>query len=237
MTRDFQSLHNNSDSTFWFMGAVLAVLIVLVAGWLAPIVLAWLLVAVVLIGVAALLFVLPNLIRKLVRENTVEGGVLSAWQPTASQAMMIVVKTLLSWLPFGVVSVLIFAANGLLVRILAELVQRGIAATIERTRDLRGTVDETAANVPLWFRMLPGDSAEVLSSLSSGVKSGEEVLGHLLAVLLFLLVLEGILGWIFLIWLTIRSVLYLLARRIVAQIAVTGAGTGAVTHFQMGFFR
>jgi hypothetical protein len=219
------------------MGAVLAVLIVLFAGWLAPIVLVVTLFAAVLVGAVGVLVTLPLLLRKLLRENTSEGGVLCAWRPTASQAVMIVVTTLLSWLPFGVVSVLIFAANGLLVRILAQLVERGITATIERTSDLRETVDAAAENAPLWIRMLPGDSAEVLSSLSSGVKSGEEVLGHLLAVLLFLLVLEGILGWIFLIWLTIRSVLYLLARRIVAQIAVTNAGTGTVTHFQMGFFR
>lgn len=233
--------HHMSDDRNWLFGVACMAVAVLAAGWFAPVILVGLLVLVMLGGAVAILVVLPLFLRKFVRENTAENGFLHVWQPTLWQATVAVVMTLLSWIPFGVASVLLFSANGVLVRFLAALVEGGLRKSIEQTGELGESVDAMQASPSFFIRILPGDSAELLSSLSAGVKGSEQMLQHLLAVVIFLLILEGIFGWIFLVWLTIRSVLYLLARRIVAEAheadASQARSRGAVTHFHMGFFR
>jgi len=232
--------HHASDDRNWLFGVLCMAVALVAAGWFAPVILVGLLVLVMLGGAVAILVALPLLVHKLVRENTAEDGFLHVWQPTLWQATVAVVMTLLSWIPFGVASVLLFSANGVLVHFLAALVEGGIQKSIEKTGELGESVDTMQASPSFFIRILPGDSAELLSSLSAGVRGSEQMLQHLLAILLFLLVLEGIFGWIFLVWLTVRSSLYLIARRIVAEAhadASQARSRGAVTHFHMGFFR
>ena len=228
---------HDRDGTKWLVLLLLATLAALVAGWIAPFLLLVGLTAIAFAGGLALALTIPLLARKFLKENMSEDGFLHAWQPNPAQALTLIIRTLASWTPFGVMSVLLFAANGLLVRLAADLIEGGVRHSIERAGQLDDRIHEAWTNAPWWIRILPGDGAELVSTMSAGVKGGQEMLQHLLAVLLFLVMLEGILGWIFLVWLTIRSVIYLQARSIVSELRTAEAPQSAITHFRMGLLK
>jgi hypothetical protein len=214
-----------------------AIVAVLTIGWIVPTLLLLLLALAALFGAVALAVAIPLFLRKFLRENTSEEAFLHAWRPTRTKALRVAARTLLSWTPFGVLSVVIFSANGLLVQFSTMLLRDGIKSCQDATERAAGTVDGAWADAPFWVRWIPGNGAELIHCTSNGLRSFDDMLGHLLVVLTFLLVLEGILGWIFLLWLTIRSVTYLYARNIVAELSRSGAHRSAVTHFRMGLLR
>jgi hypothetical protein len=232
------SLHDDpSDGTHWILWVTFAVVAVLTIGSIVPTLLVLILALAALAGAVALAVVIPLFLRKFLRENTSEEGFLHAWRPTRTKALRVAARTLLSWIPFGLLSVLIFSVNGLLVQYSTMLLKRGLESCQGTTAGVAETVDRAWAEAPFWVRWIPGNGAELIHGTADGLRSFENVLGHLLVVLTFLLVLEGILGWIFLLWLTIRSVTYLYARNIVAELSRTDAPRSAVTHFRMGLLR
>lgn len=219
------------------LGVMAAALLVL--GWLVPITLVVLLLLITLFAALGALWFLPRFVFKLLRENCEPGGVLEAWRPSFVQVVRTVALVMVMWLPCGVASVVVFHVNGLLVHWAIALTAQGVerASSGLDVVDDKGTV--IVQDAP-WLvkKLLPGEGAEVLHAFHTGVRSSQDALAHLLALLLFLLVLEGVLSWVFLVWLTVRAVLYLFARQVLAELSrQRSAGALPRVHFRMGFDR
>ena len=161
-------------------------------------------------GVAAYLII--RLVRKFIHENASKGGVLEAWRPTIGEGVLTAVSVLLRWAPFGFLSLLVFGANGLLVEWIARLLELGIHSVRDRTSELGQEVGGLQGTVAS-FLGVDG----VLESCQSGLSGTADFLANLLMLLRLLLVIEGFIAWMFLIWLTVRSVLYFLARSVLAE--------------------
>ena len=211
----------------------------LVLGWLFPITLIVLLLLITLIAALGAIWFLPRFVFKLLRENFEPGGVLEAWRPNFMEVVRTVALVLLTWLPCGVASVVVFHENGLLVHWAIALTAQGV----ERASEGLDVVDDKGAVIVYdapWLvkKALPGEGAEVLHAFHAGIRTGQDALAHLLALLLFLFVLEGVLSWVFLVWLTVRAVLYLFARQALAELS-RRRSDGALprVHFRMGFDR
>ncbi len=214
-------------------------LVLLVLGWLVPITLVVLLLLITLFAALGAIWFLPRFVIKLLRENCERGGVLEAWRPNVGQVVRTVVLVLAIWLPCGVASVVVFHANGLLVKLAITLTAYGVEQ-VSKGLDVVDDGGTVMLNDAHWLvkKALPGEGADLLCAFQSGVRNGQDALAHLLALLLFLLVLEGVLSWVFLVWLTVRTVLYLFARQILAELSPRRSdGELPAVHFRMGFDR
>jgi hypothetical protein len=225
------------DRTPVIVGVGLASLLAL--GWIMPWILLWTLLATAIASTALLVYFIPRFVAKIIRENFGRGGILQIWRPSAAQALRVFAVVLATWIPCGVASVVLFTANGLLVQWAIGLTGKGIeqlSVGLELV-DEQGRV--TVEEAPWLVRkVLPGEGAELIHALESGVDGIRGALRNLLALLAFILVVEGILSFVFLVWLTIRSVLYLFARQVLSELAShRTAGSLPRLHFRMGFDR
>jgi len=211
----------------------------LVLGWLVPSTLLWILVGTSIASIVVVIWFIPRFAIKIARENLGPGGILQNWRPSPRQAARVLAIVFLTWLPCGAASLVLFSLNGLLVQWSVGLAGKGI----ERLRDGLDVVDEqgrvTVEEAP-WIvrKMLPGDGAELIYALESGIDGIQGALCNLLALLAFVLVVEGIVSIVFLVWLTVRAVMYLFARRVLSELA-SGEADGSLPrlHFRMGFDR
>ena len=174
--------------------------------------------------------------------DDVVGRILRALRPDDPAAPLEsddIAVVLATWLPCGVASVVLFTANGLLVQWAVGLAGQGV----ERLSDGLDVVDEqgrvTVEGAPWLVRtLLPGEGAELIHALESGVDGVQAALRNLLAILVFVLVVEGIFSFVFLIWLTVRAVLYLFARQVLSELSLRRTGGSLPRlHFRMGFDR
>jgi hypothetical protein len=162
-------------------------------------------------------YLVARIVAKFIRENSGPGGIFTAWRPTIGEGLAVALSVLVRWAPFGILSVLVFSANGLLVELLARLVEAGIESArvgVAAEADRLGTVDQSLHGVIGWF--LPDALSDTITAARSGLQTAGDLLTHLLVLLRFLLVVESFVAWVFLIWLTVRSVLYFLARTVLA---------------------
>lgn len=194
-----------------------ALLALLFVGILSPL----LAIAIVLLAMGAVtliaLALVLKLVGKFVRENCGGGGIFTAWRPGVGEGLAVALGVLVRWAPFGILSVLVFSANGLIVDLLARLVEAGIDAARSGAAgeaERLGHLDQSLHGMIGWF--VPDALSETIAAAGSGLRSIADLLTHLLVLLRFLLVVEGFVAWIFLIWLTVRSVLYFLARTVLA---------------------
>jgi hypothetical protein len=143
------------------------------------------------------------------------------------------------WAPFGVASVLVFSANGLVVHVLGGFVERtvdGMQADLG-ARDAALGAWEREARGALDYLPLPGKSIldDALAGVRPGVRDARTALVNVLELLRFALVVESYVAWIFLLWLTVRSALYFLARSVLADhLARNADGAGIDVRFDMG---
>lgn len=201
-------------------GAALALAFVAVLSPLLAIAVVMLAMGAAALGVLALLLVLVG---KFVRENCGRGGIFTAWRPGVGEGLAVALGVLVRWAPFGILSVLVFSANGLIVDLLARLVEAGIDAArsgAASEAERLGQLDQSLHGVIGWF--LPDALSDTISAAGSGLRSVADLLTHLLVLLRFLLVVESFVAWMFLIWLTVRSVLYFLARTVLAARVARG---------------
>ena len=167
------------------------------------------------------------------------GGILTAWRPGVLGGLRMAMVVLALWAPFGLASVLLFGANGFVVHVLGDLVERtvdGMQAELgaqdlalgEWEREVRGSL----ALLPL-----PGKDTlrDALDGVRPSVRSARDALVNLLQLVRFALVVESYVAWIFLLWLTVRSVLYFLARTVLAEhLRALPPGEGVDVRFDMG---
>lgn len=167
------------------------------------------------------------------------GGILTAWRPGVLGGLRVAMVVLALWAPFGLASVLLFGANGFVVHVLGDLVERtvdGMQAELgaqdlalgEWEREVRGSL----ALLPL-----PGKDTlrDALDGVRPSVRSARDALVNLLQLVRFALVVESYVAWIFLLWLTVRSVLYFLARTVLAEhLRALPPGDGVDVRFDMG---
>jgi hypothetical protein len=211
----------------------MSLIVLLVVGAIYPVVVA---LALLLAMFAATLFaayLLVRMVQKFIRENSEPGGILHSWRPSVRSGLGTALGVLIRWAPFGFLSLLVFGANGLIVEWLARLLEIGIESA-------RGTVGDMATETEGWSCwLLPDFVNEAVKSTTPGLKSIGDLLANLLELIRFLLVVEGFVSWIFLIWLTTRSVLYFLARTVLAEhSAREGAEASPIeVRFNMEFMR
>ena len=215
----------------------MTLIVLLVVGVIYPVVVA---LALFLAMFAATLFaayLLVRMVQKFVRENSEPGGILHSWRPSLRSGLGTALGVLIRWAPFGFLSLLVFGANGLIVKWMAQFLEIGIESA-------RGTVGDMATETAglgegwhSWF--LPQSFEDLLKSTTSGLNSIRDLLANLLVLIGYLLVVEGFVSWIFLIWLTTRSVLYFLARTVLAEhSAREGAEASPIeVRFNMEFMR
>jgi hypothetical protein len=227
------------DSPLPILGLLGALAALAVASIAVPIVGFVALVAVVYLGGALLAFVLVRMIVKFLAENLGERGVLTAWRPGVFGGVRVAIVVLALWAPFGVASVLVFSANGLVVHALGGLVTRtvdGMQADLG-ARDAELGAWEREVRGALTYLPLPGKSTleDALAGVRPGMRDARTALVNLLELLRVALVVESYVAWIFLLWLTVRSALYFLARSVLADHLKRSAdGTGVDVQFDMG---
>ncbi|MGA1223425.1 MAG: hypothetical protein ACO31E_02525 [Phycisphaerales bacterium] len=193
-------------------------------------------------GAALLAYVLVRMVLKFLRENLGESGILTAWRPGVFGGLRVAAVVLLLWAPFGVASVAVFGANGLVVHLLGELTVStidGVQADLgEREGDFAGW--EEGVRSGLRFLPLPGKDTlrDAVDGVRPGLRSVRGALVNLLQLVRFALVVESYFAWIFLMWLTVRSVLYFLARTVLADhLRALPPGEGVDVRFDMGLLR
>jgi hypothetical protein len=210
----------------------------LVLGWAIP---ALLVIGVILSSVLALIVILwmiPRFILKVYRENAGDGGILHHWRPSMLDAVRVAVVVLLKWLPFGLTSVLVFKVNGLLMKWAVALCHEGIQGSRGPAAGAESLIDKLLAGVAWPFQLVLGDSIESLrQAVGNGMHSVRDAIDHLLWLLMFLLVLEGIVSTVFLVWLTVRSILYLFGRQVLSSELSRVRRSSTDVHFRMGFAR
>jgi hypothetical protein len=212
----------------------MSLIVLLVVGAIYPVVVALALFLAMFAATLFAVYLLVRMVQKFIRENSEPGGILHSWRPSLRSGLGTALGVLIRWAPFGFLSLLVFGANGLIVEWMARLLEIGIESA-------RGTVGEMATETAglgegwlSWF--LPKD---LLKSTTSGLNSIGDFLANLLVLIGYLLVVEGFVSWIFLIWLTTRSVLYFLARTVLAEhSAREGAEASPIeVRFNMEFMR
>lgn len=220
----------------------MSLIVLLVVGMIYPVVVA---LAILFAMFAATLFaayLLVRMVQKFIRENSEPGGILHSWRPSVRSGLGTALGVLIRWAPFGFLSLLVFGANGLIVEWLARLLEIGI-------EHARGTVGDMAIETETlgkswWLDCIPSKTIreileQAVNSTTSGLNAGNYYLANLLEVIRLFLVVENYVGWIFLIWLTTRSVLYFLSRTVLAEhISREGAESSPIeVRFNMGFMR
>jgi hypothetical protein len=192
----------------------LPVMMLLVIGAIFPLVVAVLLGLAMFSATLVVGYVLIRFVRKFINENCGPGGILEAWRPTLGGGLRTALGVLVRWAPFGFLSLLVFGANGLIVSWIAQLLELGIVS-------LRGSVGDLAAETAElgegWSLLLPASLEDAARLATAGLNSVGDLLANLLVLIRFLLVVEGFIAWVFLIWLTTRSSLYFLARTVLAE--------------------
>jgi hypothetical protein len=168
-----------------------------------------------LFGIAAIAvgFFLARFVQKFVRENSGPRGIFQAWRPSMVLGLLTALRVLVAWSPFGFLSILVFGANGLIVMWLAELLMTGIDVLGCTTSS---AAEQSSALAEFWPIKLLGLS-ELATSAAAELQGFNGFLKNLLLVIRYLLVLEGYVAWVFMIWLTTRSVLYFLARTVLSE--------------------
>ncbi len=178
-----------------------------------------------LVVLAAIAISIPMLVRKFAREATERGGFFSAWNPSPSQGVLLALETLVVWVPFGLLSVIVFWSNGLLMSWLEFLTD----AAIRKARG--GLPPKEAFEAPWPFSWIPGVQG-TSEALGAGFAELGEVLSNALFLLKWVFVVESSLGIAFFAWLTLRSVTYIYLR-----LAVCKSSTLLTTRFDMGLLR
>jgi hypothetical protein len=195
------------------------ILILLVIGAVQPIVVVLFVVAGVPVAALFLAYLLVRLMRKLLHENCGTGGILESWRPSIGSGLLTAIGVLARWAPFGFLSLLIFGANGLIVDWIAQLAQLGIIKA-------RGGAEEAARkaeDVAGWMTWIPFSALRDAARWSvSTMEFGADALGNLLVLVRFVCVVETYLSVMFLIWLTTRTVMYFLARTVLADRTARG---------------
>jgi hypothetical protein len=189
-------------------------LILVVIGAINPIVVALAVFAGMLLVALVVGYLLIRFVGKFVRENTNPGGILESWRPSVRSGLLYAIGVLLRWAPFGFLSLLVFGANGLIVHWISQLVEQGVVQLRSDVSELAGTTDSLRSSLS-WI--LPSPLEDAVRSAASGLKGAEDALRNLLVLLRIVLVVESFVSWIFLIWLTTRSVTYFLARTVLAE--------------------
>jgi hypothetical protein len=230
------------DSPLPILALLGALAALVVAGVVLPIVGFAALVAVVYLGGALFTFVLLRMTVKFLAENIGESGILTAWRPGVFGGVRVALVVLALWAPFGLASVLVFSANGLVVHVLGNLAERAVD-------DLQADLGARDAGLGAWEREvrgalsvlpLPGRSTleDAVAGVRPGVRDLRAALVNLLQLVRFALVVESYVAWIFLLWLTVRSVLYFLARSVLADhLQRSSGGAGVDVRFDMGLLR
>lgn len=161
------------------------------------------------IAIACLLF---RFVQKFLNENRGPGGTLDTWRPTVLSGLKSGCWVLLQWAPFGFLALLVFGANGLIMLGIEWFAELGI----DKLSDGTGVLAEETASLSRWFGCLPG-VGEALQRTATELQGLKRALYNLLVVLKFIFVVETYVSWIFLAWLTTRSVLYFLSRRVLVE--------------------
>jgi hypothetical protein len=188
--------------------------ILLVIGAIHPLLVAYILSAAMFVAAIAAGLLLIRFVQKFLRENRGPGGILEAWRPSMGSGLRTALGVLVRWAPFGFLSILVFGANGLIVTSIAQLLEMGIGSLRGAAGDL---ANEASGIGTGWSLLLPASLEAAAQSTASGLNSVRDLLANLLVLIRFLLVVEGFVAWVFLIWLTTRSVLYFLARTALAE--------------------
>ncbi len=167
----------------------------------------------------AMLVMLIALVRKIVLQNSEPGGILCAWQPTIWGAIREAAIVVVWWLPFGIASVLLFHMNGLLVGALNWALTLGVRQLQHGTIEAASVAGDIHGQLSTGFisYLVPDGARDVVHSFKAELSSLADFLAHLLVVLAYVLVIESWLSWAFLVWLTIRSVTYMVARRAMSR--------------------
>ena len=187
--------------------------ILLVIGAIYPPAVLFLLVPAMFVAMLVAGYLLIRFVRKFIVENCGHGGIFEAWRPTLGSGLRTALGVLVRWAPFGFLSLLVFGANGLIVEWSARLLESGIGSLRGSIGDIAGPLEQGA----WWSFLLPNPFEDAIQSIASGLKSVNDFLANLLVLIRFLLVVENYVAWVFLTWLTTRSVLYFLARTVLAE--------------------
>jgi len=184
------------------------------------------------IAVACLLF---RFVQKFLRENRGPGGTLDTWRPTTLAGLGSGCWVLLQWAPFGFLALLVFGANGLVMLGLEWLLDMGIG---KLSHEAGVMAEETASHSDGLLGCLPAVK-ERLKWAEGELRGLQRALYNLLEVLKFIFVVETYVSWIFLAWLTTRSVLYFLSRRVVIEqsLAPDAESSPIEIRFDMEFTR
>lgn len=162
------------------------------------------------IAMACLLF---RFVQKFLNENRGPGGTLDTWRPTVLSGLKSGCWVLLQWAPFGFLALLVFGANGLIMLGIGWFAELGL----DKLHDGTGVLaDETASLSSSWCAWCLG-LEEALQRTAAELQGLRGALYNLLVVLKFIFVVETYVSWIFLAWLTTRSVLYFLSRRVLVE--------------------
>ena len=176
----------------------------------------------ILVAAALLLVLVPlgvwlpcRFARQAYRENFLDGGFLSQWRPSSREAMRFVAWTLLKWSPFALIAVIAFAGNNLVVDWIQQKLQEGIMY-------FRGSALDTGEALSSWtVWWVPDSFLEYVHSAGTELLDFGQVLAHFLLVLDFFFEIETYLSIGFLLWLSLRTVLYVGARGLLAHEDVT----------------
>lgn len=164
------------------------------------------------------LYLLFRLIRQFKLDNTGPSGFFGEWRPGLIDGARLASVVLVRWVPFGVLSVLLFGLNGLVVDALDWLLRYAVSAAqtgVDIGGDKLDRISERLQGPIGWF--VPDSLENLLASGRAELLSFRDFLANLLRVIRFLLVVEGYLSCACLIWLTVRSVLYFLARAVMDE--------------------
>lgn len=183
------------------------------------------------IAIACLLF---RFVQKFLNENRGPGGTLDTWRPTVLSGLKSGCWVLLQWAPFGFLALLVFGANGLIMLGIEWFAELGL----DKLSDGTGVLAEETASLSRWFGWLPG-VGEALQRTATELQGLKRALYNLLVVLKFIFVVETYVSWIFLAWLTTRSVLYFLSRRVLVEqgLAPDVESSSIEVRFDMEFTR
>lgn len=183
------------------------------------------------IAVAYLFF---RFVQKFLGENRGPGCTLDTWRPTVLSGLRTGCCVLLQWAPFGFLALLVFGANGLIVNGIEWLLTMGMSKLAAGTSNVgRGVVEYSGV-----WSLFPFVK-QALQSTATELKGVEKALYNLLEVVRYIFVVETYVSWIFLTWLTTRSVLYFLSRRVLVEqsLAPDAESSPIEIRFDMEFTR
>ncbi|MEY3141974.1 MAG: hypothetical protein RLY21_467 [Planctomycetota bacterium] len=193
----------------------------------------WVLMLAILLSTGTAVFLVAKLLQKCIRENCGEGGVLEAWRPSAWVGLRTACSVLIRWMPFGFVAVLLFCVHGIIVDELAQLVEAGIL----KLQRLNHIGIEQVEGLPWYYSFFA--PTWLTDSATASLSAVDRFLLGILRVIRILIAFEHFLSWVFLVWLTVRSVLYFLARLVLSEAHARSEAEAAMieVRFDMEFTR